>query len=64
MSEVIREMATLSTNVGELRPSVDGYITTSAGVMKRTELYMQIFVGAVIALVAAVIGLVIAVAAT
>jgi dCTP deaminase len=55
MSEVIREMANLSANVGQLRSSVDGYIRTSASQAKRTEAYLGIFVAAVVALVVAML---------
>jgi len=51
MSEVIREMAALSSNVGELRNSVDGYIKTSDKVMRRSETYLQIFLAAVLTLI-------------
>ncbi|HEX2040905.1 MAG TPA: hypothetical protein VHF47_14370 [Acidimicrobiales bacterium] len=44
MSEVIREMATLSANVGELSTAVEGYI-------KRSNAMMTVFVSAVVALV-------------
>lgn len=62
MSEVIREMATLSSNVGQLRTSVDGYIQTAAAQAvrteaqaKRTEAYMALFVLAIVTLVAVVV---------
>ncbi len=51
LSEVIREMSTLSTNVGELKTSVDGYIKQSDAVLKRTEIYLGMFVASLIALV-------------
>jgi dCTP deaminase len=56
MSEVIREMSSLSANVGELRTSVDTYVKTADHLMKRTDLYMSLFVGATVALVLTVIG--------
>jgi hypothetical protein len=62
MSEVIREMATLSANVGELRTSVDGYIQTSDRLIRRTDTYMAIFVSAIVALVLAVGGYLISLA--
>lgn len=52
LSEVIREMATLSANVGELKSSVEGYIKATNGVLRRTEAYLALFVAAVLALVA------------
>lgn len=55
MSEVIREMATLSKNVGALRTSVDGYITTAATQAKRANTYLAIFVSTIVALAAALI---------
>jgi len=55
LSEVIREMATLSSNVGELRNSVDGYIKQSNSVMKRTDVYMGLYVLAILALVGFII---------
>jgi len=64
MSEVIREMASLSSNVGELRTSVDGYIKQSDKVMSRTSSYMAIFVGAVVSLVLAVVSILIVSLAT
>jgi dCTP deaminase len=56
MSEVIRDMQTIATNVSELRKSVDGYIS-------RTDLYLKIFVGSIFSLVATLIGVAIALAA-
>lgn len=49
MSEIIRDMSSMSQNVGQLRESVDGYI-------KRTDVYLRIFIGAILALVTATIG--------
>jgi dCTP deaminase len=63
MSEVIREMATLSANVGELRSSVDGYIKTADVVMKRTDIYMRVFVGTTVTLVLTIVGVLISHAA-
>ena len=60
MSEVIREMANLSTNVAELRTSVGGYIQTADRMMRRTENYLGIAVAAVAALAACLIGVLIA----
>ena len=55
MSEVIREMSTLSANVGELRASVDGYIKQSAAIMRRSEFYLGMFAATIVALVVFVI---------
>jgi hypothetical protein len=62
MSEVIREMASLSANVGELRTSVDGYIQNSDRVLGRTDRYMQVFLGTVVTLAVALVGMLIALA--
>ena len=59
MSEVIRDMQSISQNVGRLRESVDGYI-------KRTDIYLRIFVGTLVALalgaIATGVGVVVAIA--
>ena len=61
MSEVIRDMQSISQNVASLRDSVDGYI-------RRTDVYLRIFVGAIVALtlgaIATGIGVIVAIAAT
>lgn len=49
MSEVIREMATLSTNVGGLRESVDNYIN-------RSNTMMTVFISTIVALVLGILG--------
>jgi len=59
LREVIREMATLSANVGELKTSVDGYIKTTAAILKRSDSYLRIFISTIGALVAAMIALVV-----
>ncbi|MHB1987181.1 MAG: hypothetical protein ACYCSF_04225 [Acidimicrobiales bacterium] len=55
MSEAMGEMATLSTNVGELRSSVDGCIRQSDRVLKRTDAYLATCAGAILGLVVFVI---------
>jgi len=54
MSEMIREMASLSTNVGELRSSVDGYIKSADRFMSRADVYMGVFAAGIVALVVTV----------
>lgn len=51
LSEVVREMATLSANVGELKTSVDGYIRHSDAVLRRTDVYLGTFAASIVALV-------------
>lgn len=64
MSEVIREMATLATNVSDLRDSVDKYVKNADRVMGRGDLYLRIFVSTNVALVLTVIGFLAAMAAS
>ena len=56
MSEVIRDMASISRNVGELKTAVDGYIQTTDRLMRRADTYLRIFVGTLVALALAAIG--------
>jgi dCTP deaminase len=52
LSEIIREMASLSTNVAQLRSTVEGYVRTATAVMRRGDAYLALFVAAIVALVA------------
>ena len=56
MSEVIRDMASISRNVAELKAAVDGYIHTSDRLMRRTDTYMRVFIGSIVALILGAIG--------
>jgi dCTP deaminase len=55
MSQVISEMQSIALSVGALQTSVGGYI-------RRTDLYLKIFVGTIVSLALAVVGAVVGLA--